>query len=222
MIPGGYILQPRIIKESEISHLSPCFREVWSLLLREAYHKEHNKLIRGQCYMKIDIIRESLHWYVGYRKETYSRRQVEGALEGLRKRSMIVSTKVIHGMIITICKYDYYQEKKNYERDSESDPNVPVEDLRNEREGANSNKNEKYEKNKENAKSIFPPTQQEVKDFFQSKGYEPIIGEKAWDFYNVNNWVDSKDNKVLNWKQKMIQVWFKTENKIKSNRLEKL
>ena len=33
-------------------------------------------------------------------------------------------------------------------------------------------------------------------------------------YYSVNNWNDSQSNAVKNWKQKMISVWFKDENKI--------
>ena len=59
------------------------------------------------------------------------------------------------------------------------------------------------------------PSLQEVKDYFLAKGYSPEIAEKAFNYYDANNWKDSKGKPVKSWKQKMIGVWFKDENKIK-------
>jgi hypothetical protein len=36
--------------------------------------------------------------------------------------------------------------------------------------------------------------------------------------YSVADWHDSKNNKILNWKQKAINVWFKDENRINSQK----
>lgn len=68
---------------------------------------------------------------------------------------------------------------------------------------------------KEKKTAFSPPTLQEVKDYFTSKWYLEDCAERAFDYYDVAWWVDSKGNKVRNWKQKMNSVWFKEENKIK-------
>ena len=65
---------------------------------------------------------------------------------------------------------------------------------------------------KDNANKFAPPTLIEVQEYFKEKGYKNA--DKAFDFYNEANWHDSKGNKVKNWKQKMLSVWFKDENKI--------
>jgi hypothetical protein len=39
------------------------------------------------------------------------------------------------------------------------------------------------------------------------------LAKRAFDYYDVANWKDSKNNQVKNWKQKMRGVWFKDENK---------
>jgi hypothetical protein len=145
MIKGGYILQPRIIKSSEVAHMSPCTREVWYLLLREAMFENFGNLKRGQVFITINDIRDGLHWYVGYRKETYSRRSVEGSLKVLRDGGMIVTMKVTHGMIVTICKYDYYQDKKNYEGNSEGGTKVTAKVERMKKSEPDNNKNYKEE-----------------------------------------------------------------------------
>lgn len=73
-------------------------------------------------------------------------------------------------------------------------------------------KKEKEESNKE--KGFIAPTREEVRAFFFEKGYSESSAEKAFDYYDVANWIDGKGNKVKNWKQKMNGVWFKDENKI--------
>jgi hypothetical protein len=61
-------------------------------------------------------------------------------------------------------------------------------------------------------KPFVIPSIQEVRIYFEENGYDPDIGESKWHYYNDANWFDSHGNPVLNWKQKMRQVWFKPEN----------
>lgn len=70
---------------------------------------------------------------------------------------------------------------------------------------------------KDNGKKKFsPPTLEEVKNYFKEKGYSVETAERAFNGYDVANWHDTKGNKILNWKQKMINVWFREENKDKN------
>lgn len=57
------------------------------------------------------------------------------------------------------------------------------------------------------------PTKQDVINFFKEKGYNPGDAERAWEYYETADWIDSKGKPVLNWKQKMIANWLKPENK---------
>jgi hypothetical protein len=61
---------------------------------------------------------------------------------------------------------------------------------------------------------FIPPTESEVTGYFISKGYKRDIAKKAFEYYNTAGWKDSRGQKVRNWKQKMIAVWFKEENKV--------
>jgi len=76
-------------------------------------------------------------------------------------------------------------------------------------------KKEKEESNKE--KGFAAPTIEVVIEFFVTKGYRKDAAIKAWHYYNTANWVDSQGRQVLNWKQKMIAVWLKDENKVTTN-----
>lgn len=63
-------------------------------------------------------------------------------------------------------------------------------------------------------KKLFePPTEQEVIDYFEANGYPADLARKAFQYYSTANWKDSQGNQVKNWKQKMIAVWFRPENK---------
>ena len=72
--------------------------------------------------------------------------------------------------------------------------------------------------NKRRAKKFSPPTLETVKQFFADNGYTLEIAQRAYDFYSVANWINSKGKPVINWKQTMIQVWFKDEHKVKNHK----
>jgi hypothetical protein len=69
------------------------------------------------------------------------------------------------------------------------------------------------EQEKGKGKRFTPPTFEELKSYFLQNGYSIQSARKAFDYYEAAKWKDSKGNQVKNWKQKMIGVWFKEENK---------
>jgi hypothetical protein len=62
-----------------------------------------------------------------------------------------------------------------------------------------------------------PPSETEVVDYFIENGYPEELARRVFQSYDVADWHDSRGNKVRNWKQKMVQVWFKEENKNGTN-----
>lgn len=64
-------------------------------------------------------------------------------------------------------------------------------------------------------KKKVAPKIEEVMEYFRQKGYSIEIAKKAFEYYNMANWKDSTGKPVLNWKQKMIAVWFKPEHEVK-------
>lgn len=120
-IAGGYFIMARAIQNSDIAQAPPCTRELWIWMIKEANHKLNARLNikRGSMVRTIRQMQEGLVWYAGYRKEMYTKNQIEGALNFLRNQKMIQTAKTTRGMLITICNYDRYQEFKNYEPDSE-------------------------------------------------------------------------------------------------------
>lgn len=63
-------------------------------------------------------------------------------------------------------------------------------------------------------KKFIPPTQDEVVQYFIDNGYSATAAKKAFQYYDTAEWKDAYGKQVKNWKQKMISVWFKPENKM--------
>lgn len=57
--------------------------------------------------------------------------------------------------------------------------------------------------NKSTIKRFKKPTLEEVKEYCIQRNNN-VDAQKFYDYYEVNNWSDSKGNKVKNWKQKVI------------------
>lgn len=64
--------------------------------------------------------------------------------------------------------------------------------------------------------TFVAPSLIEVKEYFLEKGYSDASAITAFNYYDSSGWIDSKGNAVRNWKQKMVSVWFKPENKIEA------
>lgn len=118
MIQGGYILKARQIKNSAISKAAPCTREVWDYLILNAYFMDTKIHQRGQLTRSYQQIINDMAWNIGARPETYTTDQVKRAFKFLRKHKMILTKKTPDGVIITICNYNYFQDKANYESPS--------------------------------------------------------------------------------------------------------
>lgn len=121
MIEGGFYLKARCIQNADIAHAPPHVREIWDWLLLKASFNDGKILKRGQVFVSYTMIIDALSWNVGWRKMHYSRSDCENAMKALRKAGMIATKKTTRGLLVTICKYEYYQNIKNYESHNESD-----------------------------------------------------------------------------------------------------
>ena len=147
---NGYILISRKIVESEIWSKPPLYLKVWVWLLCKAQFKDYKNLKRGQVKTSVKEIQEACAHYSGYRKEVPTSRQIRTILEWLRNphgcnngcncgsndgSNMIETAGVTHGVVITICNFNDYQDPKFYgsNNGSNTDVNMGVtaENLRN-------------------------------------------------------------------------------------------
>jgi len=173
-IPGGYILQPRCIDDSDIMHEPPVVRELWFYLLRRVNHTDQGKYKRGTGFFNLGEIQEALHWYSGYRKMKYSKPQLTKSLRKLRGRNMVETAKATHGIYITILNYSYYQDPKNYGGNSEGN----AEETRRKQKGHTKNKNEKECKNEINTPPNPPKGESVI--------YPDWLNQKLWNEFKAH------------------------------------
>ena len=157
---NGYILVSKGILQSEIWSKPPLYMKVWMYLLTNAAYKDYGNLKRGQLFTSIPEIQKACTYRVGYRVVEPTKKEIWGILEFLRnpgegndegnaKEPMIVTTKVTHGMLVTICKYNDYQNPKNYEGNNEGNNEGMPKELRRKRQGNNIKNEDKEIINKE-------------------------------------------------------------------------
>lgn len=167
--------------------------------LLKANHKENTH--RGQLVKRGQLVtgRFKLSSETGL-----SERQVRTALDKLLATNEVTNETTNKNSLITIINYDLYQNselERPATRPTNDQPDVHKQEVKNEK--------------KKELKAFTPPSISEVKEYFKEKGYTEQSAIKAFDYYDVADWKDSKGNKVKNWKQKMQGVWFKEENKTK-------
>jgi len=63
------------------------------------------------------------------------------------------------------------------------------------------------------SKKFIPPTVDEVKAYFEEKGYTAEAAIQAHEYYKLFQWHDKYGNPVKSWKQKMFITFMKPENK---------
>ena len=175
-IKGGYILQPRAIDQSSIAKSPPHVREIWMYILRRANHADcpEQRLRRGQLRTSYREILADLSWTVGYRKESYKKTQCEIAMRVLTREGMITTEKSTRGMVITVCKYDYYQNPDHYVVDKVVDNEVDNETDNESTGNTRRIKNDKNIDTKVSLSNAKHSTQEkidydEVVNFFNSK-----------------------------------------------------
>lgn len=166
----GYILLSRSLIDSPIMKKPPEFLKVWIYLLAKASHKDTGNLKRGEGFTSLAELAEVLSHFVGYRKVVPSKKKIWGIIEYLRRPcegndegntddAMIVTTKVTHGIVYKVCKYDVYQSPELYEGNSEGNSTKITKVERRERQGNNINKNEQEEEeyilSKSNVEKFF-------------------------------------------------------------------
>lgn len=162
-------------------------------LLLKANYKDKNW--KGQMVKRGQLItgRKALEIETGI-----SQQSIRTCLERLKSTNELTIKSTNKYSLITICNYEQYQTRSTNK--SPTDQPSTNQQLTTPKEG-------------KKVKKYIPPTCSEVISYFLENGYTEVAGRRAFEYYNVAEWVDSKGNKVKSWKQKMRGVWFKDENK---------
>jgi hypothetical protein len=202
---------------------------IYACLLCNIYEKGYYMLWDDEIPF---LVSEVTGFEEGYIKEVIKCCFSVGLFEkNLYDKFKVVTSKGIQERYDTICKISKRKNKIeefsliNSEEISiySEEINFNSEEIRiNSEESAQRKvKESKGKEIKEEKEKFIPPTLEEVLKYFDEKGYTSECAKKAFEYYDVSKWIDSKGNKVKNWKQKMISVWMKPENlKVKLSTIE--
>jgi len=209
MESSGYIKLFRKFLEWEWYDDINCKVVFLHLLIKTNYKEKkwRGKTIeRGQFFTSIDTLSDELH---------LTPQQLRTSLSKLESTGEIVRKSTNEGTYITICNYDNYQQSEQADQQTDNKPITNDQQTDNKRV-TTTNNNKNIKKEKKDKKGFIPPTLDEVKKYFSDNGYYESAAIKAYNYYAAGNWIDSKGTPVTRWKQKMIGVWFKPENKMES------
>ena len=206
--------------------------KVWTWCLMKASHKKRWVSIKaGKNEIEVEV---SQGQFVFGRKSAAKQLKmkpgtVRTRMDKLKNMQNITIVPTTQYSIISIVNWEVYQgsEEKDTSEDTSQTParHQPDTSLTPQTRMYKNVKNvkevKKKIKRKKSTKKFIPPLQTEVESYFIEKGFSCELGKKAWEFYDAGDWVDSKGTPVKNWKQKMLGVWMKEENKIKNNNTAK-
>ena len=159
---------------------------------------------------------------------------VQLALKALEQLNMVVTDQGF----FTIAGWDEYQNTdrlaeireynrlaKQKSREKQKALQAPSEDVNDKsmtsqrcqapEEDIEEDKDIEKEKKKRRKKDFSPPTLEEIEDYCKSRNNN-VDAKRFFDFFDASNWVDSKGNKVRNWKQKII-TWESYNKEVKKD-----
>jgi len=197
--------------------------KVWTWCLLKASYKERWVTMKtGKSEIEVKIYPgQFIYGRLSAAKELNMKpSSVRNRMEKLKNMRNLDIKKDTQYSIISIINWDTYQTQDSKE-DSKKDNQRTI-------KGQSKDTNNKVNKVNNKEKKIkkkptfTPPIQSDVENYFFENGYTKSSGAKAWNYYDVADWKDSRGNQVKNWKQKMRGVWFKDENKEPINNVHKI
>lgn len=198
--------------------------EAWIDLIQLARFEASTEIINGKVIElqrgEIPASRRFLEF-----RWNWGSTKVSNFLKMLIHMKMINQRQANGQTVISLVKYGIYNDtqttnnKDNKPRANHEQTNDKPEANQNkEYKEVKESKEENSNKTHAHSKVFIPPTIEEVCQYFNENGYCEDKGKIAWKYYNSAGWKDSKGNKIKSWKQKMIGVWFKDENKKPKNK----
>lgn len=160
-----------------------------------------------------------------------SKGTIDRVFKGLQDKGYIISvrvidakTKVFKGWNHIVYENPILEDSDNREKPTsvfadigQSMP-IQIQNINTNKE-VNTNTNNNISA-KPKKKGFVPPTLEEAKVFFRENGYTEEVAIRAFKHYEENDWKDTYNNKVLNWKSKMRNNWFKDQYKIQESKIK--
>jgi hypothetical protein len=178
-IIGGATIWARQTLESDIFFNKPDkWFKIWFYIVNTVNHKTNKHFPRGTNFIQYKKIEES----TGATKD-----QIKHCMEYLKSATMIATQKTTRGMILSVVKYDYYQDLDNYKYDEEATQKANQKP----HESHTINKNDKNDKNTTSKKEFlqgnqineliegFKDVNPMYKEFFKNKTERQAIDDLA-------------------------------------------
>ena len=155
------------------------------------------KLEMPEVVQKFVKTEEGTFYNVRMREEALKRENFSNSRSKNRKNKKSSSSEE---HMNNICKsYDVHMENEN------------------EIENINKDVNSKVVSNKSTTNKFIPPTYEEVLEYAQEKGREDLAKE-FFEYFDTGQWVDSKGEKVKNWKQKFLTWCSRNPKKVEPDK----
>lgn len=172
-------------------------------MIREATHQKIQYkgywLDKGQLLTTQQELINKLQWLKGYTPMYYTKAQMKTAMKTLRDLGLIDTKNALHGTIITICNYDYYQRISNYEKTSENSNETPTNTpSKNNQDAYHINKNIK------NNKKIKKKYMIDIKNF-KNLNNNSKIAYKFWELFR--NRAKELDLSIKSIESAELEVW---------------
>lgn len=183
-------------------------------LLLTANHKDKKwqgeTIKRGQKITSLQHLAEETNLSV---------RQVRTSLNKLKSTNELTIKTTSRFTLITIEKYSDYQDKDEEDdkvNDKQDDKQTTNKRQTNDKQ-TTTNKNEKNDKNEKNKRNNKEkPTIDEIQKYISEKNLK-VDAKQFFNYFEEGNWIDSKGNKVKNWKQKLL-TWNKYSTDTKAEK----
>lgn len=222
----GYIKLHRKLLENPIVCKDSDYLSVWIYLLLQATHKNRDAL-----FGKERITLNAGQLITGRKKIAtelkISESKVQRILKCFESEQQIEQRTNSQCRLISICSWNKYQQSEqqneqqvNNERTTSEQQVNTKQECKNEKMKECKNIKKEIYKEKEPRKKFTPPTLEEIQAYIQEKNLN-VDAQYFYEYFDTGNWIDSKGNKVKNWKQKCL-TWSRMNgnNAIKDNRTE--
>jgi uncharacterized phage protein (TIGR02220 family) len=196
-IPEGCILLARKIQKSDIWKNKPSWwLKVWVYILLNVNHKDNQMFKRGQNFFNTDQI----YYDCKLQLEGIKPVTIRNVTEWLRDTEHIQTKNTLRGVIITVCKYEEYQNILNYKKASKTQPKTQQETHQKHSENTPINNNDINDMNdyKEYIHEVFSYFLLKTgKKYKLTDDRRYIIKQRLKEGYTVNQMKQATDNFVL-------------------------
>jgi len=210
----GYIKLYRKFVDSGMLSDAPML-QVWCWLLLHATHKPREVSYKGEYFqLKAGDVFASIRTIARNTKNTLG--VVKRRLDVLESSHRIERRKTHRGTVVSICKWEYYQNNKSVDNTPNGTQDGTQIERRRNADGTQTEQ-EQACKNKKKVKKFVPPTVKDVAEYLKEKNWTGKIDPRQFiAHYETSGWLRGKV-KIKDWKA-CVRTWvYRDEKKAASD-----